>query len=483
MKVSRISAITIIILFLIVGICSCQSTEENHYEGVQPDSEARFEEEYIEQIKQLVNGSEYSDKVTEDFVQMVSGWRDAQGKSVLTSWKQRLNQTEDEYKQGKISKEQLAKVEENITRELSQRIQKEISYNIKFFDLVDVIKHRQAQCISYSQLVYILGNSIGLSVEAIDVEEPMTGAFLPEVGHTAGIVSLTDGKMMIVDLVPGAFVSKPFIIEKEFVKVGNYWELKGRDNPLGIHRRIQIFDKNGLIAAIYNNRGNAYYNLGQYSQAISDYTRAIELNPEYAKAYCHRGVVYRKLGNLDQAISEYIKAIELNPKYAAAYNNRGNAYSDLGQYPKAICNFTRAIELNPKYAAAYYSRGVAYGNLGQYNQAISDYTRAIELDAKYAMAYNNRGNAYGRLGQYLQAISDFTRAIKLNPEFALAYNNRGVAYALQKSPTAACGDFYQAGILFLKKNNTTQALICVGWMKKIDPSSPLINNLMDQINK
>ena len=451
MKVLRISAITLIILFLIVGICSSQSTGEYPYEVVQPDSEARFEEEYIEQIKQLVKGLEYSDKVVEDFVQMISNWKDAQGRPVLTSWKQRLNQTEDEYKQVKISKKQFVKVEENITRELSQRIQKEISYNIKFFDLVDVIKHRQAQCLGYSQLVYILGNSIGLSVEAIDVEEPMTGAFLPEVGHIAGIVSLTDGKMMIVDLVPGAFVSKPFIIGKEFAKVGNYWELKDRDNPLGIHRRIQIFDKNGLIADIYNSRGNAYYNLGQYPKAISEYTKAIELDPKHAKAYCHRGVVYRKLGKLDQAISEYNKALELDPNYAAAYNNRGNVYSDLGQYPKAICDFTRAILLNPKYATAYYNRGVAYGNLGQYNQAISDYTRAIELDAKYAMAYNNRGNAYGRLGQYLQAISDFTRAIEIDPEFALAYKNRGVAYVLQKSPTAACGDFYQAGILFLKK--------------------------------
>ncbi len=212
MKVSRISAIILIVLFLIVGICSCQSTGEYHYEGVQPDSEARFEEEYIEQIKQLVKGLEYSDKVAEDFVQMVSGWRDAQGRPVLTSWKQRLNQTEDEYKQGKITKEQLATVEENITRELSQRIQKEISFNIKFFDLVDVIKHRQAQCISYSQLVYILGNFVGLSVEAIDVGKPITGALTPGWGHIASIVSLTDGKMMMVDFIPGSFVSKPFIL-------------------------------------------------------------------------------------------------------------------------------------------------------------------------------------------------------------------------------------------------------------------------------
>jgi tetratricopeptide (TPR) repeat protein len=449
MKVSRISAITLIVLFLMVGICSCQSTGEYHYEGVQPDSEARFEEEYIEQIKQLVKGLEYSDKVAEDFVQMISNWRDAQGRPVLTSWKQRLNQTEDEYKQGKISKEQLAKVEENITRELSQRIQKEISYNIKFFDLVDVIKHRQAQCISYSQLVYILGNSVGLSVEAIDVGKPITSILTPGWGHIASIVSLTDGKMMMVDFIPGSFVSKPFIIEKEFTKVGNYWELKDKDNPLGIHRRIQILDTNMLIATIYNEWGVTYSEVELYQKAISCFDKAIELNPKYDFAYYNRETVYRKLGKLDQAISDYNRDIELNPKSALAYITRGNTYIKLGEYQKAIDDYSIAIKIDPKYVGAYY----------------------------------NRGNTYITLGEYQKAIDDYSIAIKIDPKYVGAYYYRGVAYALQKSPTAAFDDFYQAGILFLKKNNITKALICVDWMKKIDSSSPLINKLMDQINK
>ena len=140
MKVSRISAITLMVLFLTAGICFSQITEEYHREGAQYDTESKFEQEYIEEIKQLVKGLEYSDKVAEDFVQMINKWRDAQGRPVLTSWKKRLNQTEDEYKQGRISKYQLAKVEENITRELSQRIQKEISFNIKFFQYLFICK-------------------------------------------------------------------------------------------------------------------------------------------------------------------------------------------------------------------------------------------------------------------------------------------------------------------------------------------------------
>jgi tetratricopeptide (TPR) repeat protein len=374
-------------------------------------------EELSKRINQLVKELEYPDKVAEDFVTMVMGWKDTQGEPVLVAWKKSLNQARQDYKEAKISKAQLAKVEENIVKELSQRIRKEISFDFseKFFDLVDVIKHKQAQCLGYSQLVYIVGNSVGLSVQAIEVVELMTGLLPPEAGHIASIVSLTDGRTMMVDLVASGFISKPFIIEEEFAKIGNYWELKDKTNPLGIHRRIQILDRNGLIADIYSNRGNVYSDLGQLTQAISDYTKAIELNPKLAEAYSNRGTAYDKLGEYTQAISDYNKAIELNPKLAEAYYNRGTAYDKLGQHTQAISDCTKAIELNPKLAQAYSNRGAAYADLGQHTQAISDYTKAIELNPKFAEAYSNRGVAYCRLGEPEEAKKDLLKAVELNP--------------------------------------------------------------------
>ncbi|GAF85058.1 unnamed protein product, partial [marine sediment metagenome] len=397
-------------------------------EGVQHDSETKFEEEYAEQIKQLVKGLEYSDKVAQDFVNMANGWKDERGQLVLVVWKKKLAQTKDEHKQGKISKDQLAEVEQSIAKELSQRIKKEIGVN-DFSDLAEVIKNGRANCGGYSQLIYILSDSIGLSIQAINVVELKSGLLLGRRNHVVCLVRLANGRIMMVDLVPAGFVSKPFIIEKAFTKAGNYWELKDKANPLGIHKRIQMLNRNGLIAVIYNDRGSANSDIGQLSQAISNYTRAIELNPTYAEVYSNRGNTYCDLGQYIQAISDLNKAIELNPRYAEAYCNRGTAYYGLGQANKAISDLTKAIELKT-IAVAYYNRGAIYYNLGQYHQAIPDLTKAIELGPELIMAYYIRGGAYHMLRQYPKAISDYTKAIELNPKFAQAYYSRGCAYAL-----------------------------------------------------
>ena len=73
--------------------------------------------------------------------------------------------------------------------------------------------------------------------------------------------------------------------------------------------------------------GIAYHQQDNLPQAISYYTKAIEINPDYAAAYSNRGLAYHQQGNLPQAISDYTKAIEINPNYAEAYSNRGASHA------------------------------------------------------------------------------------------------------------------------------------------------------------
>ncbi|MCX5697998.1 MAG: tetratricopeptide repeat protein, partial [Candidatus Omnitrophica bacterium] len=82
----------------------------------------------------------------------------------------------------------------------------------------------------------------------------------------------------------------------------------------------------------YFNRGLAHGNQGNFPQAISDFTKAIEINPNDAEAYYNRGLVYGTQGNFPQAISDFTKAIEINPNDAEAYYNRGLAYYEKKEY-------------------------------------------------------------------------------------------------------------------------------------------------------
>ncbi len=101
-------------------------------------------------------------------------------------------------------------------------------------------------------------------------------------------------------------------------------------------------------AKAYFNGGNAYLVKGQYDQAISDYTKALEINPRYALAYYNRGIAYKNKAQYDQAISDYTKALEINPRLAQAYNNRGVAYFFKGQYDKAWEDVYKAQDLGQK---------------------------------------------------------------------------------------------------------------------------------------
>ena len=76
--------------------------------------------------------------------------------------------------------------------------------------------------------------------------------------------------------------------------------------------------------------------------AIADFTRAIELRPNYPKAYNSRGVVYMANGYASsKAIADFDRAIALKPDFRYAYINRANAR--VFRHPRlALADFHRA---------------------------------------------------------------------------------------------------------------------------------------------
>lgn len=179
-------------------------------------------------------------------------------------------------------------------------------------------------------------------------------------------------------------------------------------------------------------------------KAIELYSKAIELDPNFAEAYSNRGYAKYLLGEEKNALQDYDKAIELNPNLSEAYNNRGNAKESLGDENGALEDYDKAIELNPDYTNAYNNRGIVKRELGDTTGAMIDFNKAIELRGDFPEAYCNRGVLKEKIGDNNGALLDYNIAIDLNPFFYGAYKCRGILERNAKNFVPAISDLSRA---------------------------------------
>ena len=103
------------------------------------------------------------------------------------------------------------------------------------------------------------------------------------------------------------------------------------------------------------------------------------------KIYFNLGLKFAKSNDLNKAIFNFTKAIELNPNYTTAYKERGFAKTYLEDYQGAIDDFSKVIKLDPKDAEAYRNRGIAKREVGDFNSSLEDLGIAKEQGDVYAI--------------------------------------------------------------------------------------------------
>ena len=402
-----------------------------------------FSPELLEkQLELLLMGLAYDREAADVIARELVSWEDEDGNPLINAWKGELIGTREKYKDGNTTVDELTEREIWITLELARKIKKEVPvYNVSNWHLDRVIKDSGANCVGYTQLFYVLGDAVGLEVEPIEVVKSRD---LRE-GHVTGIVRLSDNRTAMIELTSNtAYVSQPFTLSDEYIKSGNYLELRDKYSSIFPHTRIRILDKDGLMASLFISRGTNLNALEEYEKAMAEYVVAIGLDPEYALAHNNRGAVLHRLGYLSDALADLNTAIELDPDLADAYSNRGVVHSDLGNHSKAISDYNRAIAMGRGNAINYNNRGISYSRSGEYSEAISDYNMATTLDPGFAKAYFGKGYAYSALGNYTQAVSEYTKAIELEADYFGAYTNRGAVYSVLKNYTEAAADYTKA---------------------------------------
>jgi adenylate cyclase len=191
-------------------------------------------------------------------------------------------------------------------------------------------------------------------------------------------------------------------------------------------------------------------------EAMKAFDKAIEIDPNYARAYAQRGIIYNEWRQYLKALKESEQAIKLDPNLAWGFNCRGVAYTGLMNYQEAIQDFNRALELEPKFVWPYCNRSWAYFMLKNYHESLEDANKAIELAPEFSNAYFRRGMAFASLNKFQDAIKDFDKAIELDPTFSLSFLHRGYTFLKLDKTEQALEDLKRAASL---GNNDAQSYL------------------------
>ncbi len=195
----------------------------------------------------------------------------------------------------------------------------------------------------------------------------------------------------------------------------------------------------------YNNLGSVLLQKGKGNEAIAQYQKALEINPDYADAHYNLGNILCQKGRVDEAIAHYQKALQINPDDAEVHNNLGLALLQKGNVDEAIAQYQKALEIKPDYAGACYNLGEALFQEGKLDEAVAQYQKALQIKPDYAEAHDSLANALLQKGQVDEAIAHYQKALKIKPGYAGACYNLGNALC-QKGRVDEAIAYYQKAL-------------------------------------
>src|SRR3972149_4246379 len=126
--------------------------------------------------------------------------------------------------------------------------------------------------------------------------------------------------------------------------------------------------------------GLELYEKGKNTEAIAEFKKVIEIEPNHVEAHYELGLVYVEEGLCDDGIGELKKVLEIDPKYEDAYYSLGDAYYDCNRKDDALKVWKTLLKDNPEDSIFHYNLGVIYRDKGQFKNAILELQKAIASD-------------------------------------------------------------------------------------------------------
>jgi Flp pilus assembly protein TadD len=189
-------------------------------------------------------------------------------------------------------------------------------------------------------------------------------------------------------------------------------------------------------AHAHDNLATVYAEKKQYREALGEYLTALKLEPDSATAH-YNLACFLAAHSLEFAVAEYRDAIELDPEYPDAHLNLGLTYADQGKIDEALKELQTAIDLDPADAFPRHELAALLMDDGDYRAAISQLKEVVRLEPSNFEAHLDLGICYAQKGFYAEAERAYTRAGELDGDHLLLDYNRAALFALWSRPVEA----------------------------------------------
>jgi len=224
----------------------------------------------------------------------------------------------------------------------------------------------------------------------------------------------------------------------------------------------------------WKEKGNKEYANKNYTEAVTLYTKAIELDPPNHIYFSNRSASYYGLRLWDQALADANKCVDLKADWSKGYFRRAVVFMEIRKFDEAVTNFQKALDYDPSNVdirarfeearemkkknkprvnpdgtpmnAAQIAKedGNELFHNGKYEEAAKAYTRGLDsaTDPELrAILFGNRANCYAQYHNYIDVIKDTTECLAIQPNNIKCLIRRGQAYEATEKYQKGLDDF------------------------------------------
>jgi eukaryotic-like serine/threonine-protein kinase len=192
----------------------------------------------------------------------------------------------------------------------------------------------------------------------------------------------------------------------------------------------KAIELDSAISEVHVARAMALANLWKWTEADSEFRRAIELNPNNAAAHYFYGFsCLNAQKRFEPALAEFQAALALDPLSSIVNTNYAVILMNLRRYPEAVVQFQKVLERDPKFFPAHFKLSTLYATMGHYSDAVKEMRESFDFPPSLVVKDNAAG--YLQLASMVEGTDRYSvmgaaAALVGDRDHALEYLNKSV---------------------------------------------------------